>query len=58
MTFACPRRTITHIKLYCHRCRLKTVKMGAILGSAMKETMEENLKKNQEFMKETQKMQV
>lgn len=32
--------------------------MGAILGSAMKETMEENLKKNQEFMKETQKMQV
>jgi len=37
---------------------LKTVKMGAILGSAMKETMEENLKKNQEFMKETQKMQL
>lgn len=32
--------------------------MGAILGSAMKETMEENLKKSQEFMKETQKMQV
>ena len=32
--------------------------MGAILGSAMKETMEENLKKNQEFMIETQKMQV
>ncbi|XP_068726773.1 plasminogen receptor (KT)-like [Montipora capricornis] len=32
--------------------------MGAILGSAMKETMEENLKKSQEFMLETQKMQL
>lgn len=32
--------------------------MGAILGSAMKETMDENMKKNQEFMLKTQKMQV
>lgn len=32
--------------------------MGAVLGSQMRETMEENFKKNQEFMLATQKMQV
>ena len=32
--------------------------MGAVLGSAMKETMDENMKKNQEFMLQTQKMTV
>jgi len=32
--------------------------MGAILGSAMKETMDENMKKNQEFMLQTQRIQV
>jgi len=32
--------------------------MGAILGSAMKETMDENMKKNQEFMLQTQRIQL
>lgn len=32
--------------------------MGAVLGSAMKNTMDENFKKNQEFMLQTQKLQV
>ena len=32
--------------------------MGAVLGSAMKSTMDENFKKNQEFMLQTQKLQV
>lgn len=32
--------------------------MGAFLGSAMKETMDENMKKNQEFMLQTQKLQL
>ncbi|XP_057299660.1 plasminogen receptor (KT)-like [Hydractinia symbiolongicarpus] len=32
--------------------------MGAVLGSQMRETMEENFKKNQEFMLATQKMQL
>ena len=32
--------------------------MGSVLGGAMKETMDDNMKKNQEFMLETQKIQV
>ena len=32
--------------------------MGSVLGGAMKETMDNNMKKNQEFMLETQKIQV
>ena len=32
--------------------------MGSILGGAMKETMDENMKKNQEFMLRTQQIQV
>ena len=32
--------------------------MGAILGGQMKATMEENFKKNQEFMLSTQELQV
>ena len=32
--------------------------MGAVMGSAMKSTMDENFKKNQEFMLQTQKLQV
>lgn len=32
--------------------------MGAVLGSAMKNTMDENFKKNQEFMLQTQKLQL
>ena len=33
-------------------------KMGSVLGGAMKETMDDNMKKNQEFMLATQKIQV
>lgn len=33
-------------------------KMGGVLGKQMSSIMEENLKKNQEFMLKTQKMQV
>ena len=33
-------------------------KMGSALSGAMKETMDDNMKKNQEFMLETQKIQV
>ncbi|KAJ7378669.1 hypothetical protein OS493_021972 [Desmophyllum pertusum] len=32
--------------------------MGSYLGGAMKETMDENMKKNQEFMLATQKIQL
>lgn len=32
--------------------------MGSVLGGAMKETMDDNMKKNQEFMLATQKIQV
>ena len=32
--------------------------MGSVLGGAMKETMDENMKKNQEFMLATQRLQV
>lgn len=32
--------------------------MGSILGGSMKETMDENMKKNQEFMLKTQQIQV
>lgn len=32
--------------------------MGSVLGGAMKETMDDNMKKNKEFMLETQKIQV
>lgn len=32
--------------------------MGSILGGAMKETMDENMKKNQEFMLKTQQIQL
>ena len=32
--------------------------MGSVIGSTMRESMEENLKKNQEFMLKTQRMQV
>lgn len=32
--------------------------MGSALSGAMKETMDDNMKKNQEFMLETQKIQV
>ena len=33
-------------------------KMGSVLGGAMKETMDDNMKKSQEFMLQTQKIQV
>ena len=45
-------------KLFAKKKKTGKTNMGSVLGGAMKETMDDNMKKNQEFMLETQKIQV
>lgn len=59
-SFVLSKQLPTH--LLQESCLLKKkpgkTNMGSVLGGAMKETMDDNMKKNQEFMLETQKIQV
>ncbi len=51
--------TVSPAHLFDRQGRVSTcAKMGGIVGKQMKEVMEENMKKQQEFMLASQRMQV